>query len=157
MAEANPVPTPAEIDELAKEYLALKEKAVQASLEAGQALQLVADKRQLLTEMISAAGSAHAEKSKILFGIEYEAVCTYPQFSSVDSAAVDTFHTALKKSGKTAIIRKMFEKSVRWTLRGTASEIIRGSKLSPKLALLWSRCIVLKDKTPTIDVRPRKK
>lgn len=154
---AKPLPTPAEIDALAKEYLELKDQALEKSAAAGAALQLVSDKGQILQDLIAACGSAHAEKSKIVYGLEFEAFATYSQFSSVDSAAVDTFRDALKKSAKTFLIGKMFEKSVRWTLRSEASTIIRGFRLSPKLSALWGRCILLKDKKPTLTVRPRQK
>lgn len=151
------LPTPAEIDELAIEYLELNKKAVDAALAATAAVQLARDKGEVLREMVGRAGSAHAAKSKILFGVEFEAMCTYAQSSSVDSAAVETFRRELKKSAKSRIISKIFERTVRWTLRAEASDVIRGSRLSEKLSSLWAKCIVLTDKTPKLDVRPRKK
>jgi hypothetical protein len=88
MSEARVAPNPQEIDKLSKEYLELKDKLFTAQLAAGEISQQVTLKGELLKQMVSDFGSAHAEKSKLLHGLKYEAMATFGQTVSIDAAAV---------------------------------------------------------------------
>ena len=45
--------------------------------------------------LVDEFGAAHAEKSKILHGLQYEMVGTFGASTSIDAAAVQRFATAL--------------------------------------------------------------
>ncbi len=148
-------PTPASVDELAKDYLELKDKLLQAQLEV-RALQEPLDKKaDELRELVREHGSAHAEKSKLLHGISYEVMCSFGQSVSIDAAAVETFREALVKSKQARLLKRIYQKTIRWTLAPDASAIIRNFTLAPKLSGLFAACQVVKDKTPTLIVREK--
>ena len=148
-------PTPALVDELAKQYLELKDKLFQAQLEV-RALQEPLDiKAAELREVVRQYGSAHAEKSKLLHGISHEIMCSFGQSVSIDAAAVETFREALVKSKQVRLLKRLYEKTVRWSLSPQASAIIREFTLAPKLSRLFAACQVVKDKTPTLTVRSK--
>jgi len=149
--------TPAEIDQHAKEYLKLEEECLKAQktlIEAKNNLEL---KEEFLKGVVAQFGGPHAQKAKILYGAEMELMCKYSQYSNIDSAAVETFRDALRKSKQARLLSKVFEKTIRWTLKSEASDIVRGSKLTTKLQALWAKCIVLKDRNPSLTVRPKEK
>lgn len=150
-------PSPEEIDFAAKEYVGLRAKYLEAkkfSVELENQAEL---KGEILRDLVAQFGGAHAEKSKILHGAELEIMCTYSQYSSVDAAAVENFRDALRKSKQARLLSKIFEKTIRWTLKSEASEIMRGSKLTTKLQALWGKCILLKDRNPSLVVREKQR
>ena len=49
-----------------------------------------------LIEMVRSFGGKHAEKSKILHGIEWELMATFGQSAGIDSAAVERLRLALE-------------------------------------------------------------
>ena len=150
-------PTPAELDTLAEEYNAAREMYLQSTLatkDLQQQMELRADK---LKEAVKLFGQQYAEKSKLLHGVKFEIMCSYAQTSAIDAVAVEQFRGELQKAKQTRLLGKMFEKSVRYTLRSQASEIVRGEKLTAKLRSLWARCIVLKDIAPKLTVREKEK
>jgi len=149
--------TPAEIDLHAKQYLELQGKLdalEKARVEIKNQLELKAD---YLKDLVLKLGGSHAEKSKIIFGVDYELMCTKSQYTWIDSAAVETFRDALRKSKQARLLNKVFEKTIRWNLKSEASDIVRGSKLTTKLQALWAKCIVLKDRNPSLTVRAKEK
>jgi hypothetical protein len=157
MSEARVAPNPQEIDKLSKEYLELKDKLFTAQLAAGEISQQVTLKGELLKQMVSDFGSAHAEKSKLLHGLKYEAMATFGQTVSIDAAAVETFRDALRQAKQVRLLGKLFEKTIRWSLNPEASKIVRGSTLSKKLVDLFAKCEVVKSRTPTLQVREKEK
>jgi hypothetical protein len=150
-------PAPAEVDQLAKEYLALKTKldeALQASFAAQEPIQKM---KERLIEKVREFGSTHAEKSKLLHGIVYEMLATFGSSISLDAAAVEAFRVGLVKAGQPRLLKKIFEKSERWTLSANAAAIVKGSKLSKPLLALYSQCQVTKSKAPMLQVREKAK
>lgn len=150
-------PTPQEIDQLSKEYLELKDKLFTAQLAASEISGQLTLKAELIKQKVAEFGSAHAEKSKIVHGLEYEAVVTFGQSVSIDAAAVETFRDALHKAKQTRLLGKIFEKTIRWSLSPEASKIVRGSSLSAKVRALFAKCEVVKAKTPSLQVRAKEK
>jgi hypothetical protein len=157
MTETKSAPNPAEIDRLSKEYLELKDKLFTAQLASGEISQQLTLKGELLKQMVSDFGSAHAEKSKLLHGLQYEVMATFGQTVTIDAAAVETFRDALRKSKQMRLLGKLFEKTIRWSLNPEASKIVRGSTLSKKLVDLFAKCEVVKSRTPTLQVRAKEK
>jgi hypothetical protein len=156
-------PMPADVDGRAENYheldeaLAAAKKAVQ---EAGKAL---ADREAELIDLVRSFGGPHATKSKILHGTIWELVATFAQFTSQDTAAVERFRRALVEQKKGRLLKKIFERDVRWTMRAGAAEILRAEteKFSPRLRaelmMLLMLCSSTQDKKPSLDVRKKKK
>lgn len=150
-------PTPIEIDAKAKEFLALKENVAailkKAADDANAKTVRMAELREEITELVTRYGSAHAEKSKLLHGIEYEIMGTFGSSVSYDAAAIEAFRLELVKEKQSRILRKVFDKTVRWTLSPIAATIIKGEKLGAKLLALYSKCEVVTPRTPVITPR----
>jgi len=152
-----PAPNPQEIDKLSKEYLELQEKQLTARLALGEISQQMTLIGETLRDMVSKHGSAHAEKSKLLHGLEYEVMATFGQTVVIDGAAVETFRDALKQAKQVRLLGKLFEKTIRWTLNPEASKLVRSSTMSKKLSDLFAKCEVVKPITPRLQVRPKEK
>ena len=146
-------PPPPRVDQLAKQYLALKEKAEEAAQAAVDALKPVQAMAEELRELVRQHGSVHSEKSKLLHGIDYEVMATSGQSAVIDAGAVETFRVALVKKKQARLLRRMFEKTVRWSLLAGSAAIVKGETLSAPLMALYAKCQVVKDKTPTLTVR----
>ena len=148
-------PAPEAIDRQLRTYRELLERYKAAKSLAVELENQVEIHAEIIKDLVTKYGSSHAEKSKLLHGLQYEAMCTYSQYASIDAAAVETFREALRKSDQSRLLSKVFEKTIRWTLKSEASEIVRGSKLTTKLQALWAKCIVLKDRNPSLQVREK--
>jgi hypothetical protein len=151
-------PTPTRVDELAQEYLALKGIA-DAAWQAANAASLPAQqKADELKKLVEASGSAHAEKSKILHGIGFEIMATFGQSVSIDAAAVEMFRLALVKAKQARLLKRVFEKTVRWSMARNAATVIKAEKKLPaKLLALYSQCEVVKSNSPSLKVRAKEK
>jgi hypothetical protein len=165
-----PAPTPAEVEQKCEQYRALDKEINDAVLEFKLELaeklkgdkegdkpkpEQLADLKTEIIELVRAHGSAHAEKSKILHGITLEAMGTFGSSTSIDAAAVERFRLALVKAKLAGTLKKVFEKTIRWTLNPEAAVIVKGEKLSTKLLALYSQCEVPEPKTPTLKVREK--
>lgn len=148
-------PSPEQIDQHAKEYLALKDKLLQAKLAYSEIQQQMECTESILKNWGATFGSAHAEKSKLLHGLGYEVMVTFGQSVSIDASAVETFRDALAKADQPRLLKKLFDKTIRWTLHPQASEIVRGEKLSDKLRSLFAKCQVVKERSPSLQVREK--
>ena len=116
--------------------------------------------RELLITQVREFGSAHAEKSKLLHGLEWEVLATFGSSNVLDGAAVETFRLALLQEKKTRLLKKVFEKVIRWTMADTAGAFLRteheAGKFPDRLYALFARCSVPKELTPRLQVRPKK-
>lgn len=123
-------PTPAEVDEKAREFNRLKDALDQATEVAKlSCVPLVALKQELI-ELVRDFGSPHAEKSKLLHGIKQEILITVSSSISIDAAAVERFRLALLESDRSRLLKRIFQQDVRWTMSPEAAVIIKGAKLS---------------------------
>lgn len=145
--------TAAEVDQKAEQYYALKEALDHAMKQAVEAKVPLDQLKEELIEAVKNFGSVHAEKSKLLHGISHEMMVTFGQSVSIDAAAVERFRVALAEGDQSRVCSKIFEKTVRWSLRPDSSSIIKGSKLSKPLLALYSQCEVIKPRTPSLVVR----
>ena len=150
----------AEIDLKAIEFHELETRLEDAKAESKQKLQAAGEPffklQKELIEWVRICGGAHHEKSKILHGILWEMMATFGQSTSQDTAAIERLRLALVKAKQARLLKKLFQKDVRWTLKAAASSIIKGEKLSAKLMGLVLECSVTVDRTPTLDVRKKK-
>jgi hypothetical protein len=154
---AKPAPSPAEIDLKAIEYKKL-EKNLQDSRDAVPiAAKPVASLKAELIDLVDDFGGPHSEKSKILHGIAWELMATFSQGMSQDSAAIDRLREALKKAKKVRLLKKLFQQDIRWTFKAASVEMVKREKLSPALMQKLLLCFVPVDRTPTLDVREKKK
>lgn len=111
-----------------------------------------------LIGLVSAFGGKHAEKSKILHGIDWELMATFGQSAGIDSTAVERLRLALKEAGKTRLLKKLFAEEKSYRLAPNAAEVLKAEgKLSDELAMLALACFTFTPRTPTLDVRPKKK
>lgn len=153
MSQLNP--TPAELDTQAKKYEDLKEQVLQAKLAYSDLQTQLEAQSAILVDLVTKHGGAHAEKSKILHGVKFEALCTYGQTVKIDPAAVETFRLALVEADKPRLLTKMFEKRIAFALNPQASVIIRSEKLSDELTALWAKCELIQPKAPVLKVREK--
>jgi hypothetical protein len=150
------VPTQADVDRLAEEYQALENEFDKAEAELKAVAVKLDQKANVLIEMVRNFGSAHAEKSKLVHGIRFEIMSTYGVSTSVDGAAVERFRLELVKAKQARLLKKIFDKTIRWNLSPMASVIIKAEKkLSNKLLALYAQCAVTKLKKPSLIVRKK--
>lgn len=158
-------PSPAEVEELAQEYRDLEAKIdeieTQADKDAAPHKKRLDEVWELLVAKVRKFGSAHAEKSKLLYGVDLEVMGTFGSSSANDAAAVEAFRLELIKARQARMLKRIFEKSERWDLLPEASDFLRAEhdkgRFPTKLFLLYGRCIVTKHLTPKLVVRPRTK
>jgi hypothetical protein len=148
-------PTAAEIEKLAQEHINLKAKVLEATLAQRDAQQKFEPIHQKCIELVTKFGSAHATKSKLLHGLEWEIMGTFGASTSIDAAAVELLRSRLTKTKQTCLLKRLFDKTIRWTLKSTArAEILKEDVPSPVRAL-FAACEVTKDRVPSIEVRPK--
>jgi len=156
-------PLPADVDERAEQYHDLEEALAKAKLAVAEAGKHLADRQAELIELVKSFGGAHAKKSKILHGIVWEMVATFGSFTCEDAAAVERFRLALVAQKKGPLLKKLFDRSVRWTMKAGAAEILKAEteRFSPRpraeLLGLLLMCSITADKKPSLDVRQKKK
>jgi hypothetical protein len=111
-----------------------------------------------LIELVRAYGGKHAEKSKILHGIDWELMATFGQSHGIDAAAVERLRLALKVAKQTRLLKKLFTEEKSWRLAPNAAELLRAEgKLPDEIASLALACFTFAPRTPQLDVRPRKR
>lgn len=154
-------PSPNEVEARAREYHRLAAEINAITQKAANDLLPLQNQLDTLKlwflEHVRQFGSSHSEKSKILHGTDFEATVTFGQSNTIDGAAVETFRLALVKADKPHLLKRLFEKTIRWTLAADASAFIREheDKLGAKLLALYSRCSVTKECAPRLTVRPK--
>jgi hypothetical protein len=152
---ANTAPSPEDVDERAIAFNSLEARLTQTVADMAAASEPVKALKLELVELVRNFGSVHAEKSKLLHGIVWEMMATFGQSTSQDAAAVERLRLALVKAKKARLLKILFAKEVRWTLRTQAMTVIKSEKLTPKLMSLVLQCADTKDRTPTLDVREK--
>jgi hypothetical protein len=111
-----------------------------------------------LIDLVRSFGGKHAEKSQILHGIDWELMATFGKSAGIDSAAVERLRLALKAANKTKLLKKLFTEQKSYVLASNAAELLKAEdKLPANLALLALACFTFTPRTPTLDVRPKKK
>jgi hypothetical protein len=111
-----------------------------------------------LIDLVRSFGGKHAEKSKILHGIEWELMATFGQSAGIDPTAVERLRLALKAANKTKLLKKLFTEEKSYRLAPDAAELLKAEdKLPGDLAMLALACFNFTPRTPTLDVRPKKK
>jgi hypothetical protein len=148
-------PTAAEVEKLAQEYVDQKENVLQAAIAQRAAQQELEPLHEKCIELVTKFGSAHATKSKLLHGLEWEIMGTFGSSTSIDAAAVEILRSRLIATKQTRLLKRLFDKTIRWTLKSTArAEILREDVPSGPRAL-FAACEVTKDRAPSIEVRPK--
>jgi hypothetical protein len=155
--DAKEAPKPATVDEFSLEYDRLKQELKKAEEQADAAKKPVDVLKLELIELVRRFGGSHAEKSKLLHGIDWEMMATFGQSMQQDAAAIERLRVALKKSGKTRLLKKLFTEEKRWAFSTNAMTLVKGEKLTPSIMSLLLKCFVPSDNTPRLDVRPKKK
>jgi hypothetical protein len=148
-------PSPAEVDKLAILYAAGKEKVLQATLAQRKAAEELEVVQQQCVALVSKFGSSHAEKSKLLHGLNWELMGTFGTSSSTDSAAVETLRSFLAANKQTRLLKRLFESTTRWALKSTARAEILKEDVSTKVRALFAACEVTKDRSPSIQAREK--
>jgi hypothetical protein len=111
-----------------------------------------------LIDLVRSFGGKHAEKSKILHGIEWELMATFGQSAGIDSTAVERLRLALKKAKQTRLLKKLFTEEKAYRLAPNASEVLKAEgKLPDELAMLALACFTFTPRTPQLEVRAKKK
>ena len=145
-----------EFDELQTQIAAIRQKA---DTEAEPFEARVRILRALLLGQVKEFGDPHAEKSKLLHGLEWEVMASFGTRAVVDGKAVEEFRQALVKEKKPALLNRIFVKAIRWSLADTADAFIRDAhgtgKFSDKLYALYARCNVIEQTTPHLEIRKK--
>ena len=155
-------PNAEQVDAHAQEYKRLEKKLDEAKI--AYAAVKKAEGAQLdklhgaLIDLVRTFGGKHAEKSKILHGIEWELMATFGSSYGIDAAATERLRIALKGARKTRLLKKLFIEEKSWRLAPDAAEIMKGEeKLPDDLAVLALACFTFTPNTSKLEVRPRKK
>src|SRR5579863_9541642 len=122
--DAKDAPKPDAVDEFALEFDRLDRELVKAQEAAKEAAKPVAVLKGELIELVDKFGGPHMKASKLLHGIAWEMMGTFGSGLSQDSAAVERLRAALKKAGKTRLLKKLFTQDIRWTFSSNAMEIV---------------------------------
>ncbi|HMF28876.1 MAG TPA: hypothetical protein VKE42_08895, partial [Candidatus Cybelea sp.] len=110
-----------------------------------------------IVKMVDSHGSVHAEKSKLLRGVDLEVMVTYGTYTTIDNAAVERFRLYLEKAKKVKLLHELFVKSIRWSLHPNVAAIVQAERLSVGEQALYSKCEVAKPKKPRLDIREQKR
>jgi hypothetical protein len=144
-------PTPEQLDEIARRYLAAK----LAVLTAGETFKAIED------EAIALVGEwgtvpANAEKSRRLAGKLSEFTVTKADTLTVIDERVDTLKEALEANGYGAFFPRLFAERRKWEVVEGAEAALKAESLPKRLAEkvlnLWGRCISVKPKKPSLKV-----
>jgi hypothetical protein len=155
-------PRPEQVDELAKEYIAIQEDLLQKQLALTKETETARTRLEELGKQLLAwcvdFGSAHEKKSKLLVGLGFEVMTSVSTSTSLDQAAVGLFMKACKAAGKTPVFKKIFEQISYWRARPEADQVARGSDvLTPALMVKLMKCTLSTTSPPRLaKVRPRK-
>jgi hypothetical protein len=155
-------PSAEQIDEHAQNYTRLEKKLEEAKLEflkVKKAEGADLDKLHVaLIDLVREFGGKHAEKSKILHGIEWELMATFSESHGTDATAVERLRLALKAAGKTRLLKKLFTEEKSWRLAPNAADVLKSEdKLPDDLAVAVLACFTFTPNTPRLEVRPKKK
>jgi hypothetical protein len=148
-------PTAAQVDTLALEYTTLKDALLQATLARVAAQEKLEPVEAKLVDLVSQCGSAHAQKSKILHGLRWEIMGTFGKSTSIDAAAVERLRLHLLNTGKTRLLKRLFESTVRWDLKSTARAEILKPDITDDVRANFVACEVTKDRSPSLTVREK--
>jgi hypothetical protein len=148
-------PTAAEVDKLAKDYVDLKAKVLESVLATRAANEKLDPVERDLVELVRKFGSVHAEKSKLLHGLHWEIMGTFGTSTSTDAAAVEHLREHLVKTENTRLLKRLFDKTVRWALRSTARAEILKADVPCEVRALFAACEVTKDRSPLITAREK--
>ena len=146
-------PTAVDIDRLAVQFLDLSRKQTKPTKSLPRWMSRTKKMKEELICLVEEFGSAHAEKSKLLHGITHEILATFGVSTSIDAAAVERFAQALRIAKQTKMLNRIFEQTIRYTLRPDAGSIIRAVTLPKAQLALFAQCTVSKPRTPTLKVR----
>jgi len=146
-------PTAVDIDRLAVQFLELEQKADEAYKIATELDEPHEKMKEELICLVEEFGSAKAEKSQLLHGLHYEMMATFGSITSLDAAAVERFAQALRIAKQTKLLSRIFEQTIRYTLRPDAGTIIRAVALPKAQLALFAQCQVSKTRTPILKVR----
>ena len=155
-------PNAEKVDEHAIEYKRLEKKlddakVAYAAVKKAEGAQLD-ELHGALIDLVRSFGGKHAEKSKILHGIEWELMATFGESHGIDAAAVERLRLALKEAKQTRLLKKLFTEQKSWRLAPNAAEVLRAEgKLPDKLAIAALACFTFTPNTPRLEVRPKKK
>ena len=148
-------PTAMEVDKLALEYDELKRKLLDATLARVAVQEEFEPAEAKLVDLVSKCGSAHAQKSMILHGFKWEIMGTFGTSTSVDSAAVERLRLELVANKKTRLLKRLFEATIRWSLKSTARAEILKPDVPDFARSLFVACEVTKDRSPSLSVREK--
>lgn len=155
-------PNAEQIDAQAEEYKRLEKilddaKAELLKVKKKEGVELDALHASLI-EMVRAFGGQHAQKSRILHGIDWELMATFGQSAGIDATAVERLRLALKEAGKTRLLKKLFSEHKSYSLAPDAADVLKAEgKLPDDLATLALSCFTFTPSTPRLEVRPKKK
>ncbi len=156
IAEAPPAapapPTALEVDELVREYVQLQVKLAKLLAKVASAREPLGPAKDKLVELVREFGSAHAEKSKRLYGVIFCAMVTESTSHSTDAAAVERFRLALKDAGQTRLLEKIFLQDIRWVPAPGWEAIVKSEQLDEALLALFSQCDVPHNNEPKLAV-----
>ena len=150
-ATALNAPSAVEVDRLANRFLELEKTVDEAYQVAVAADEPYERMKEELVCLVEDFGNAHAEKSKLLHGVNYEIMATFGMSTSIDAAAAERFAIALRDAKQTRLLHRIFDQQIRYTLTADASSIIR--YLSQPLLALYSACQVTNPRPPILKVR----
>jgi hypothetical protein len=154
-------PSPVQVDELALQHNELKEKienilakAKEDTKDSAEELvKLVGELRVLVDQF----GSAHAKKSKLLNGIDWEMMLTKTSTTSLNGASVERMKAwAGTDKRKLAVFDSLFVGTMRWDLTPTATALIQSPTIPLGAKRLFSACLKIEPNTPRFEVRPKK-
>jgi hypothetical protein len=155
--DAKEAPRPEAIDEFAAEFDRLDKELIAAKKTASDAAKPVNALESELIELVRRFGGPHGKSSKLVHGIAWEMMGTFGKSTIMDNAAIERLRLALKKAGKTKLLKKLFTRDTRWTFSSQALEIVKTEKLTPKQMGMLLQCFDSRDCAPKLDVRPKKK
>ena len=146
-----PRPTPEQIDELARRFLAAR----LAQFGAAEAAKRMEDE---LVALVQQWGSvpANAEKSRRLAGTLSELTVTRSDVLTVVDDRVDLLKDALFVNGHGDFFAKLFAERRKWEVVEGAEAALKaellGKRLSERVLNLWGRCITVKPKKASLKV-----
>jgi hypothetical protein len=150
------VPTPKEIDALAKEYKLAEVAVAERKAELKAATDTQDEIKGRVVEMVKAFGGRHAEKSLRLLGIHSVATVTTATVVKTDPEKVEKFRGYLGEQEIKGLSERFFRSHTIYSLVDGPAEVLKTldvpTRIRTKITQLLSLCFTVETKAPSLKV-----
>jgi hypothetical protein len=150
------VPTPQQIDALAREYSAAQGVVATRKEELKAATEAADQVKEKVIEMVRSFGGRHTEKSLRLAGLHSVSTVTTATLVQTDPDAIDKFRGYLGKQEIPGLAERFFQSHVTYSLVTGPSEVLKTldlpARIRTRITALLGLCFTVGTKSPSLKV-----